>query len=123
MVSKKKYKNAFKNNGLALDSELKDEGRKIITGNTKDFTLFKVPTLRNIEFSFPYMHDGRFKKLKDVLAYYSDGIDVKTPHLSSPLKKPIRLNDTQKKDLLAFLLTLTDRTFLYNKQFSHPLQK
>ena len=113
----------FASNGLPIDTFFKDLGRYSITQIASDSFQFKIPTLRNSEFTPPYMHDGRFKKLKDVLAYYSDGIDVKTPHLSSSLKKPIRLNDTQKKDLLAFLLTLTDRTFLYNKQISYPLQK
>jgi cytochrome c peroxidase len=113
----------FASNGLPVDRLLHDLGRYTITQLACDSFQFKVPTLRNIEFTPPYMHDGRFKKLKDVITYYSDGIDIQTPHLSHQLKKPIRLNDIQKKDLLAFLLTLTDRTFLYDKQFSFPLQK
>ena len=108
---------AFKNNGLALDTELKDEGRKIITGNTKDFTLFKVPTLRNIEFSFPYMHDGRFKKLREVIDHYNS-LPKRKDSFSKELKKINKpFTDKESKDLIAFLKTLSDKEFLYNPIF------
>jgi cytochrome c peroxidase len=108
---------AFKNNGLALDQELKDEGRKIITGNTKDFTLFKVPTLRNIEFSFPYMHDGRFKKLREVIDHYNS-LPKQKDSFSKELKKINKpFTDIESKDLIAFLKTLSDKEFLYNPIF------
>lgn len=108
---------AFKNNGLALNPELKDEGRKSITGNTKDFALFKVPTLRNIEFSFPYMHDGRFKKLREVIEHYNSLANRKDSFSKElrKIKKPISDNET--KDLIAFLKTLSDKEFLYNPIF------
>ncbi len=110
----------FANNGLKIDSLLNDVGRYSITQQPKDSMQFKIPTLRNIEFTFPYMHDGRFRKLKDVINYYSDGINTKDKHLSSQLLTPMNFNEMQKKDLLAFLLTLTDKTFLYDKRFSFP---
>jgi cytochrome c peroxidase len=66
------------------------------------------------------MQDGRYKKLKDVINYYSEGIDVNNPYLHNSLKRPLHFNEIEKKDLLAFLLSLTDKTFLYNKRFSFP---
>ena len=110
----------FASNGLPIDTLLKDIGRYGITHNPKDSMQFKIPTLRNIEFTFPYMHDGRYRKLKEVLNYYSDGINVKTTYLHGNLKKPLRYTEAQKKDLLAFLYTLTDKSFLYNKRFFFP---
>jgi cytochrome c peroxidase len=99
---------------------LNDVGRYGITHVAKDSMQFKIPTLRNIEFTFPYMHDGRYKKLKDVINYYSDGINPNDRFLDQRLKEPLRFSEHQKKDLLAFLLTLTDKEFLYNKKFSYP---
>ena len=64
----------FENNGLDIDSELNDMGRYGVTKRTLDSLKFKVPSLRNIEFSQPYMHDGRFRSLHDVLKHYSEGI-------------------------------------------------
>lgn len=110
----------FASNGLLMDSLLKDVGRYAITQVGSDSLKFKIPTLRNIEFTFPYMHDGRYKKLKDVINYYSEGINPKDPFLSYPLKKPFHFTEMEKKDLLAFLLTLTDKEFLYNPRFSFP---
>lgn len=110
----------FASNGLLMDSLLKDVGRYAITQVGSDSLKFKIPTLRNIEFTFPYMHDGRYKKLKDVINYYSEGIDVNSAYLNEQLRSPMHFTEFQKKDLLAFLLTLTDKEFLYNKRFSFP---
>lgn len=112
--------NSFESNGLLLDSNYNDLGRFLITGNPNDSMKFRVPTLRNIEFTFPYMHDGRFKKLREVLDHYSDGINYNTSTLSPKLRKRIDITSNDKKDLIAFLKTLTDKEFLYNKQFSYP---
>jgi cytochrome c peroxidase len=110
----------FKSNGLARDPLFNDLGRFAITGKDADSFLFMVPTLRNIEFTFPYMHDGRFRKLKEVIVHYSEKIDSENSHLSHELKGPIHLSDKEQKDLLAFLYTLTDKQFLYNPRFSFP---
>lgn len=110
----------FKSNGLPRDLQYNDLGRFAITGKEVDSFLFMVPTLRNIEFTFPYMHDGRFRKLKEVISYYSEKIDPTNIHLSRELNGPIHLSDKQQKDLLAFLYTLTDKQFLYNPRFSFP---
>jgi len=102
---------SFERNGLPLDTSLNDFGRMNITKNAADSLKFKVPTLRNIEFSQPYTHDGRFRKLREVIQYYSQ---------TNALERKIELSATGKIDLTAFLLTLTDRTFLFNPDFSFP---
>jgi cytochrome c peroxidase len=66
--------NEFANHGLEVDSLLNDVGRIKVTLNTADSLKFKIPTLRNIEYSYPYMHDGRFKKLSQVLNHYTNGL-------------------------------------------------
>lgn len=113
---------SFADNGLPLDNDYKDYGRVTITQNPKDSFNFRVPTLRNIEFTYPYMHDGRFKKLKEVINFYTDG-RVKRRTLARELQKPIRLSENEKKDLIAFLLTLTDKEFLFNPRYSYPNNK
>lgn len=109
---------AFENNGLAPDSALMDLGRWRVTRNPEDSFKFKVPTLRNIAFSPPYFHDGRFNKLAEVLDHYTDGIVVSST-LAQPLRTKINLDKQDKKDLIAFLKTLSDKPFLYNKAFQY----
>jgi cytochrome c peroxidase len=109
----------FMNNGLKPDPALMDVGRYKVTLNPEDLLKFKVPSLRNIEFSYPYMHDGRFRKLSQVLDHYTTGI-VESNTLADTLRLPIILTSNEKVDLVAFLLTLTDRSFLFNPQFSYP---
>lgn len=109
----------FENNGLPMDPTLKDLGRMKITKNPSDSLKFKVPTLRNIEFSYPYMHDGRFKRLQDVLDHYAKGIQ-KSSTLSDRLAEPVVFSSNERVDLISFLLTLTDKNFLFNKHFAYP---
>jgi cytochrome c peroxidase len=109
----------FAHNGLPLDTALNDLGRMRITGSLADSLMFKVPTLRNIEFSHPYMHDGRFKTLSQVLNHYTKGIHD-SPQLPGSLRGGIPLSAEEKVDLMAFLLTLSDREFLFNPAFSFP---
>lgn len=111
--------NRFENNGLAVDATLNDLGRMKVTGRAADSLCFKVPTLRNVEFSYPYMHDGRFKRLQEVIDHYAAGV-VHSPTLSPKLANPISLSNTDKVDLLAFLLTLTDRKFMNDTAYSYP---
>ncbi|HRH39184.1 MAG TPA: cytochrome c peroxidase, partial [Flavobacteriales bacterium] len=111
---------SFRNNGLPPDSLLRDGGRIRITHEAKDSLCFKVPTLRNVEFSYPYMHDGRFKSLREVIAHYAGGIHRSTT-LDKELEKPIALTSNERTDLLAFLLTLTDRDFLLNRAHAAPM--
>ncbi|WP_395047436.1 cytochrome-c peroxidase [Flavobacterium sp.] len=109
----------FENNGLEIDTTLNDFGRIKYTQNPKDYLLFKVPTLRNIEFTYPYMHDGRFKTLTEVIKHYNS--EIKTSKtLSKQLVKPMNLSDNERTELLAFLKTLTDKEFLFNAKYSFP---
>ena len=112
---------SYQNNGLPVDSSLNDYGRFMVTQNPTDSFLFKVPTLRNIEYTFPYMHDGRFKKLSEVIKHYTSGI-ISSPALSASLRKKISLITNDKIDLISFLLTLSDRTFVFNPDFQFPKQ-
>ena len=105
-------------NGLPIDTSLNDIGRQKITGNANDYLLFKVPTLRNVQFTYPYMHDGRFKKLNDVIKHYNSLGNNK--NLPKQLQKPMHLSDNERVDLVAFLHTLTDKNFLFDKRFSYP---
>ncbi len=109
----------FRNNGLAIDTTLKDFGRYRATKNPSDSLKFKVPTLRNIEFSYPYMHDGRFKKLSQVINHYTNGIE-KNRTLAPELQKAIELTSNEKVDIIAFLLTLSDKSFLFNPKYFYP---
>ena len=108
----------FENNGLAIDTTLNDIGRIKITQKKEDYLRFKIPTLRNIQFTFPYMHDGRFKTLTEVVKHYNSlGHDKNLP---KELAKPMNLTDNERVDLVLFLTTLTDTAFLYDKRFSFP---
>jgi cytochrome c peroxidase len=110
---------AFRSNGLPADSLLKDIGRERISMNKADQYLFKVPSLRNLEYSYPYMHDGRYRKLRDVIDYYNH-INTNTPFLSTELKEPLNLSAEEIVELLSFLLTLNDKTFVFNPDFTYP---
>jgi cytochrome c peroxidase len=108
----------YANNGLASGN---DEGRKMITGLSVDQGKFRVPTLRNIELSAPYMHDGRFNTLMKVLEHYNTGVQHTLnldPLLSGGTQLGIPLNTNQKQQLISFLKTLTDEEFIKNKLFS-----
>ncbi len=109
----------FENNGLAIDGTLNDFGRMKITQNPKDSLKFKVPTLRNVQFTFPYMHDGRFITLNQVVNHYNSDIQ-KSKTLANQLQKPMQLSDNERTEIVAFLKTLTDNEFLFNKRFSFP---
>lgn len=115
--------NQFQNNGL--DETFSDEGRYLVTGNPGDRGRFRTPTLRNIEMTAPYMHDGRFFTLEEVIDHYSDHVKV-SPTISPTMElvgtNGAQLTPQQKEDLLAFLRTFTDEEFLQNPAFSDPNQ-
>lgn len=106
----------YRNNGLTA-SAVNDSGRAHITKDAADLYKFKVPSLRNLKYTAPYMHDGRFKNLENVLQHYVSGITNSTT-LDASLQGGISLTDQQKTDLLAFLNTLNDEVFTKNKQFA-----
>lgn len=106
---------AFRSNGIALNEELHDSGRYFVSAESEDLYAFKTPSLRNLKYSFPYMHDGRFTKLRAVLNHYSP----KNGDLSkSPLKRV--LSEKEKTDIIAFLATLNDPTFVFNPRHAYP---
>eukprot|EP01136_Pigoraptor_vietnamica_P012678 Opistho-1_new@52865 len=102
---------SYRNNGIGWDPSSPDIGRFIITQVNSDSLKFKVPTLRNIEVTFPYMHDGRLNTLEEVIDHYASGNFHSN---SDPLINSISLSGTQKTDLVNFLKTLTDQEFLVN---------
>jgi cytochrome c peroxidase len=110
---------SFANNGLPIDTTLNDFGKGEISGKITDKMLFKVPSLRNLSYTFPYMHDGRFKKLSHVLHHYTSGI-VQSPNLAKELVAPMNLSSNDKVDLIAFLLTLNDRNFVFDPKHQFP---
>lgn len=110
---------AFANNGLPVDTLLKDYGKMTITGDAKDSLRFKIPSLRNLTYTLPYMHDGRFNSLQQVMNHYTSGI-VPSATLSRALRQPIDLTANEKKDLIAFLLTLNDKKFVYDQKHQFP---
>ena len=111
---------SYRNNGLPVGT-VNDQGRYTITLNEADRLTFRVPSLRNVEKTFPYMHDGRFATLEQVIDHYRSGV-ASSPTLDPVLiqngKLGIELTDTGKKQLVAFLKTLTDATFINNRAFS-----
>jgi cytochrome c peroxidase len=113
---------SYRNNGL--DSIPRDKGREIITSNPADWGKFKVPSLRNIALTTPYMHDGRFYMLKRVLDHYASGVKD-SPTLDPLLKQNgrlgIPLTEDEKTKLIAFLNTLTDPVFANDKRFRDPI--
>lgn len=114
----------FMNNGLDTDQEMSDEGFMKVSGESSDRGKFKIPTLRNIELTAPYMHDGRFKTLEEVIDHYNSGLKSSStldPTLQYPLSQGgLKLSEEDKRDLIAFLKTLTDRSLIENEEYSNP---
>lgn len=108
---------SFRNNGL-VPHTVNDSGRAHITRDPADLYKFKMPSLRNIAVTGPYMHDGRFKTLEAVLDHYTGGVTAMPT--TDPLVTGINLTDTEKKDVISFLKTLTDSTFMNNSLFAEP---
>ena len=107
---------SYKNNGL--DSIFNDLGRGRITNNSTDNGKFKVPSLRNVELTYPYMHDGRFWTLKEVLDHYSNGI-VNSPTLDPGLQHFIPMTEMEKENIIEFLKTLTDWELISNHMLNN----
>lgn len=116
--------NKFRNNGIDSLYSGFDLGRYNVTSKINDIGLFKTPTLRNIELTAPYMHDGRFKTLEEVIEHYNSGVrhsNTLDPIMTKPSKiYGLGLTTTEKQDLVAFLKTLTDTTFTKNPLLQKP---
>lgn len=106
--------NSFHNNGLDSDGDLKP-GLFSVTNDEGDFGKFKTPTLRNLAFTAPYMHDGRFQTLDQVVDFYSDSVQ-NNRNVDVLMKKAnsggLGLNKSEKEALIAFMLTMTDSSFV-----------
>ncbi|PSL45703.1 cytochrome c peroxidase [Chitinophaga niastensis] len=121
----KTFSDLFHNNGL--DIIPKDAGREKITGQAYDSGRFRVVLLRNIALTAPYMHDGRFTTLEEVVAHYNEHVaqsNTLSPFLqgnsNSVNGTSLDLNSQEKRDLIAFLHMLTDSSFIRDKRFSNP---
>ena len=105
--------NEFRNIGLFNGKDLNDSGRAVVSHNIDDIGKFKVAALRNVAITAPYMHNGMFKTLKEVIEFYNDPRKV-IPNaigVDSLLTKPLDLTQQDKDDLEAFLKALTDKQF------------
>ena len=113
---------SYRNNGLSINPKLDDKGRYVIFEDPTDLYKFKVPSLRNIELSLPYMHDGRFSTLEAVLDFYDSGMtdngNVDEVFTREDGSLGIALSDYEKESIIAFLYTLTDNEFLTDDRFS-----
>jgi len=107
----------FRNNGLSVNPAYQDSGRAHITNDPADRYKFKTPSLRNIEKTGPYMHDGRFYTLEQCLDHYTSGI-VTSSTLDPQLQSGISLSASDKTDIITFLKTLTDPKFLTDQRYS-----
>lgn len=116
---------SIRNNGLELvnnSSNIIDLGRGVIEpSDSTTYYKFKVPSLRNLKYTVPYMHDGRFKTIDEVLNHYSTGIH-QTPNLDPLLSSGISLSSQDKEELKAFLNTLNDEEFVKDVRFQEPKQ-
>lgn len=110
--------NSFRNNGLEINTVLNDYGRMKITNDPKDSLKFKVPSLRNVSVSLPYMHDGRFQSLGAVIEHYRNGIITSQSTLDPQLVNKIPITNSQKYELIYFLQTLTDTSMTKNPRFA-----
>jgi cytochrome c peroxidase len=113
----------YMNNGLDTDANFMDMGRAEVTMNPNDNAKFKVPSLRNIAVTAPYMHDGRFTTLEEVIEHYNSGIQESSTAdfaILNTKQTGLLLTEQDKQDLINFLHTLTDDTFLNNDDYKTP---
>jgi len=111
----------YANNGIESVEHLKDMpdlGRALISGRPFDRGRFRIPSLRNVALTAPYMHDGRFQTLEEVIDHYASGGNAQLN--TSPNVRPLHLDDQHKAALIAFLHTLTDTILVQDKSFSNP---
>ncbi len=112
---------------VGLDNVYSDPGLEKVTGNPADIGKFKIPSLRNVVYTAPYMHDGRFSTLEEVVDHYSEGI-ANHPNLDEKLKgangqaKSMNISEHEKTAIVAFLRTLSDESVLTDPKFSNPFK-
>ncbi|AKK72876.1 cytochrome C peroxidase [Chryseobacterium gallinarum] len=112
---------SFRNTGMYYNNQFKDAGRYRVTLDQNDWMKFRVPSLRNVEYTAPYMHDGRFYTLEAVLNFYTDSVED-NPNLDPALKQNnhvgIEMNNQEKQFIIAFLKTLSDKNFTSDPKFA-----
>lgn len=112
---------SFRNTGMYYNTQFKDAGRYRVTLEQNDWMKFRVPSLRNVEYTAPYMHDGRFYTLDAVLNFYSDNVGDNAnldPQLKQNGHLGIAMNSQEKQLIIAFLKTLSDKNFITNPKFA-----
>lgn len=115
--------NEFFNNAKDESFDLGERDRHSVTGDPMDIGAYRAPSLINIELTAPYMHDGRFKSLDEIIDFYSEGLvysDYVHPLMKNVRQQGVQLSDEDKAALKAFLLTLTDHELVASEQFSCP---
>jgi cytochrome c peroxidase len=110
---------SIRNTGIPVDPSLNDSGRMRITHLQDDYLKFMVPSLRNVYQTAPYGHDGRFYSIGAMIDHYRSGV-VNSPTTDPLVRNKISVSEEEKLDLLSFLRTLTDSTFLTDARFSDP---
>ena len=119
----------FSNNGLDAVRNIEDypdKGRGAVTGDTNDIGLFRIPSVRNLIFTAPYMHDGRFNTIDEVIDFYSDSVNVSInidTKMGLAHQGGSRLSEQEKANLKAFLLTMSDHVFVSDERHSDPFKK
>ncbi|HEY8388502.1 MAG TPA: cytochrome c peroxidase, partial [Parasegetibacter sp.] len=108
---------SYRNIGLPENPYLKDKGRMNITGRSADSLKFKVPSLRNVALTFPYAHDGRFYSIEQMIDHYRSGVQ-QSATVDPLVKNGIPISDVEKAQLVAFLRTLTDNSFINDPRFA-----
>ncbi|MBK9029746.1 MAG: c-type cytochrome [Myxococcales bacterium] len=117
------------NNGLDATTDVGDTGKGAVTGVARDLGAFKSPSLRNVALTAPYMHDGRFTSLEEVVAHYDTGVQPH-PNLDPRLRVPgtgaprrLGLTSAERAALIAFLFTLTDDALVTDPRFADPFRR
>lgn len=114
---------SFRSNGLAINTFINDSGRAKVTFQTIDKYKFKVPSLRNVALTGPYMHDGRYQTLEQCLNHYTNNVTNMVNLDPLLLPNGIALTAQEKQDIISFLGTLTDYDFISDKRFADPNAK
>ena len=108
--------NSYRNIGLSVNPVLKDYGRLVVTGKKEDSLKFRVPSLRNVSITYPYMHDGRYQSLKACIEHYGNNVQQSST-LDQSLINGLHFNSNEIIDLVAFLRALTDSTLTKDPRF------
>ena len=107
---------SYRNIGLSVDPNLRDFGRFVVTGKKEDSLKFRVPSLRNVSITYPYMHDGRYKSLRACIEHYGNNVQQSST-LDPSLANGLHFNSNEIIDLVAFLRALTDSTLTKDLRF------